>query len=421
MKKRILSLLLILALLPALSLPVLADSYNDVLGDAWYAGAVSYVSDHGLMTGFGNGRFAPEGTVTRAQMVQILYAMEGKPEAGGSSFTDVPEGAWYGDAVNWASASGLVAGTGSGRFTPDDPVTREQLIAVLYRYADKKGSAGNSSGDLGAFPDAGSVSGYAVKPMQWAVGNVLLAGIGGKLMPQGAVTRAQMAVILKAFCEKILSAGAPDGSVTYEVETIDHNTRYPTDAIIYKPVGMEPEVGVVFYAGNPVDYRDYGTLLTAIASAGYLVISPEFPLDTAALNVIAGEEYMKQYPEIREWFLAGHSHGGGVSTVELALRPEMFKGLILIDSIIGVPVTQEGFPVLTFHATEDLAVPGYQHAILMEELAAADTTEVVIEGGNHAQFGDYGIQFNDGVAKISKEEQLEITIREILKFLKKYQ
>ena len=404
----------------ALSLPALA-AYPDIPENAWYKDAAAYVSNQGIMTGTARDRFDPDSTVTRAQLAQILYAMENKPESKAGSFSDVPDGAWFADAVNWASGSRLVAGYGDGRFGPNDPVTREQLIAVLYQYAGSKGKTESGSGDLNSFPDAGTVSGYAVTPMKWAVGNVLIAGIDGKLMPQGATPRAQMAVILKAFCEKILSSDTSDSERIYEVETIDISTRYPTDAIIYKPVGIEPTVGVVFYAGNPVDYRDYGTLLTAIASAGYLVISPEFPLDTAALNVIAGEEYMKQYPDIQEWFLAGHSHGGGVSTVELALRPNLFKGLIIIDSIIGVPVTQEGFPVLTFHATEDLAVPGYQHSILMAELAAADTTEVVIEGGNHAQFGDYGIQFNDGVAKISKEEQLDITIREILKFLKKYQ
>ena len=399
----------------ALSLPALA-AYPDIPENAWYKDAAAYVSNQGIMTGTARDRFDPDSTVTRAQLAQILYAMENKPESKAGSFSDVPDGAWFADAVNWASGSQLVAGYGDGRFGPNDPVTREQLIAVLYQYAGSKGKTESGSGDLNSFPDAGTVSGYAVTPMKWAVGNVLIAGIDGKLVPQGETTRAQMAVILKAFCEKIFSDDTSDSERIYEVETIDISTRYPTDAIIYKPVGIEPTVGVVFYAGNPVDYRDYGTLLTAIASAGYLVISPEFPLDTAALNVIAGEEYMKQYPDIQEWFLAGHSHGGGVSTVELALRPNLFKGLILIDSIIGVPVTQEGFPVLTFHATEDLAVPGYQHSILMAELAAADTTEVVIEGGNHAQFGDYGIQFNDGVAKISKEEQLDITIREILKF-----
>ena len=420
MKKRLISLLSAAALMLALSLPALA-AYPDIPENAWYKDAAAYVSNQGIMTGTARDRFDPDSTVTRAQLAQILYAMENKPESKAGSFSDVPDGAWFADAVNWASGSRLVAGYGDGRFGPNDPVTREQLIAVLYQHAGSKEKTGTASGDLSAFPDAGSVSGYAVTPMKWDVGNVLIAGINGKLVPQGATPRAQMAVILKAFCEKILSGDTSDSERIYEVETIDISTRYPTDAIIYKPVGIEPTVGVVFYAGNPVDYRDYGTLLTAIASAGYLVISPEFPLDTAALNVIAGEEYMKQYPDIQEWFLAGHSHGGGVSTVELALRPNLFKGLILIDSIIGVPVTQEGFPVLTFHATEDLAVPGYQHSILMAELAAADTTEVVIEGGNHAQFGDYGIQFNDGVAKISKEEQLDITIREILKFLKKYQ
>ena len=257
--------------------------------------------------------------------------------------------------------------------------------------------------------------------MKWAVGNVLIAGIHGKLAPQGETTRAQMAVILKAFCEKILSDDTSDSERIYEVETIDISTRYPTDAIIYKPVGIEPTVGVVFYAGNPVDYRDYGTLLTALASHGYLVISPEFPFDTAAFNIIAGEEYMKQYPEIKEWFLAGHSHGGGVSTAEVNLRPELFKGMILIDPVIGIPVPREGFPVLKFHATEDFVCPRAFHDIIMAELAATDVTEVIIEGGNHAQYGDYGTQMFDGEAKISKQEQINITIAEMVKFIQKYQ
>lgn len=421
MNKRLISLLSAAALMLALSLPALAADYSDIPENAWYKDAAAYVSNQGIMTGTARDRFDPDSTVTRAQLAQILYAMENKPESKAGSFSDVPDGAWFADAVNWASAGRLVAGYGDGRFGPNDPVTREQLIAVLYQYAGSKGKTGTASRDLNSFPDAGNVSGYAVTPMKWAAGNVLIAGIDGKLMPQGETTRAQMAVILKAFCEKILSDDTSDTERIYEVETIDISTRYPTDAIIYKPVGIEPTVGVVFYAGNPVDYRDYGTLLTALASHGYLVISPEFPFDTAAFNIIAGEEYMKQYPEIKEWFLAGHSHGGGVSTAEVNLRPELFKGMILIDPVIGIPVPREGFPVLKFHATEDFVCPQAFHDIIMAELAATDVTEVIIKGGNHAQYGDYGTQMFDGEAKISKQDQIDITITEMVKFIQKYQ
>ena len=130
---------------------------------------------------------------------------------------------------------------------------------------------------------------------------------------------------------------------------------------------------------------------------------------------------MKQYPEIREWFLAGHSHGGGVSTGEVVLRPDLFQGAILIDPVIGVPVPRKDFPVLLFHATEDFVCPQAFHETVKAELSATDLTEVIIEGGNHAQFGDYGVQAFDGAAKISQEEQIAITIREVVQFIKKYQ
>ena len=208
---------------------------------------------------------------------------------------------------------------------------------------------------------------------------------------------------------------------TYKVEVIDHNTRYPTDVVVYKPVGVTPRVGVVFYAGNPVDYRDYGTLLKRVASAGYLVISPEFPLDTAILNWAAGEEYMKHYPEVEEWFFMDHSHGGGTAVWEATLKPELFKGLILISAAFFPCHLPDDYPVLSIHATQDMAVPRYQFEILNAELYNCDLTKVIIKGANHAQFGDYGIQANDGKAKISKQKQLNIAMKHILKFMNKYQ
>lgn len=208
---------------------------------------------------------------------------------------------------------------------------------------------------------------------------------------------------------------------TYKVETIDHNTRYPFDAVIYKPVGFAPKVGVVFYAGYPVDYRDYGPLLRSIAAKGFLVISPEFPMDTAISNPRAGEEYMKQFPEIKTWFLAGHSHGGGTACVEASLKPELFNGMILIAGAPFVTVLPDDYPVLTIHATEDQAVPLVQHKIQLLTIANCDVTDVYIKGGNHAQFGDYGVQTPDGKATISAKKQVAITVKHILKFMNQYQ
>lgn len=208
---------------------------------------------------------------------------------------------------------------------------------------------------------------------------------------------------------------------TYKVEVIDHNTRYPTDVVVYKPVGVSPKVGVMFYAGNPVDYRDYGTLLKRVASAGYLVISPEFPLDTAILNWAAGEEYMKHYPEVKEWFFMGHSHGGGTAVWEATLKPELFQGVILIAAAFFPCHMPDDYPVLNIHASEDMAVPRYQFELLNAAMYNCDVTEVIIKGGNHGQFGDYAPMGNEGIAKISKKKQLDITMKHILKFMKKYQ
>ena len=231
-----------------------------------------------------------------------------------------------------------------------------------------------------------------------------------------------LVMVLTVCMVSFASAAEPKNKEgTYKVEYISNNTRYPTDVAIYKPIGCKPKVGVVFYAGNPVDYRDYGTLCRRIASAGYLVISPEFPLDTAILNWAAGEEYMKHFPEIKEWFFMGHSHGGGTAVWEATLKPDLFKGLILISAVAFPCHLPDDYPVLTFHATEDMAVPMYQHKMLMAELYNCDVTEVIIQVGKHAQVGDYGIQMNDGKAKISKKKQMNIVLKHIMKFLNKYQ
>lgn len=180
-----------------------AYSYGDVDTSAWYHEAVDYVLVNGLMSGYGNGVFGPNDHLSRAQLCQILYNKEGRPAVTGSSaFTDVADGAWYADAVTWAAENGIVGGYGGGLFGPEDNITREQLAAILYRYAQTKGYDTASGADLSAYGDASDVSSWAIPAMQWACGTGVIMGVTeSTLLPQGSATRAQVATMLMRFCE----------------------------------------------------------------------------------------------------------------------------------------------------------------------------------------------------------------------------
>ena len=181
--------------------------FTDVAEDAWYYGAVSYVAQRGLMTGVSSNVFTPDATLTRAQLVQILYALEGRPAvSSASAFTDVASGAWYANAVSWAAASGVASGVGSGAFGPNDPLTREQLALILYRYAQNQGYDTTQGGmAVREFADYASISNWALEAVQWAVNAGLISGTGnGMLSPNGTATRAQVAVILMQFCQQVI-------------------------------------------------------------------------------------------------------------------------------------------------------------------------------------------------------------------------
>ena len=181
--------------------------FADVAEDAWYYGAVSYVAQRGLMTGVSSNVFTPDATLTRAQLVQILYALEGRPAvSSASAFTDVASGAWYANAVSWAAASGVASGVGSGAFGPNDPLTREQLALILYRYAQNQGYDTTQGGmAVREFADYASISNWALEAVQWAVNAGLISGTGnGMLSPNGTATRAQVAVILMQFCQQVI-------------------------------------------------------------------------------------------------------------------------------------------------------------------------------------------------------------------------
>ena len=182
---------------------IVVNPFTDVSEKDWFYNDAMFVYKNGLMLGTSKTLFSPHGTVTRGMMATILWRMEGslapKDE---NSFTDVEAGMWYADAITWTTANGIFAGYSKDKFGPDDPVTREQLTAIFYRYADYKGYKLTVTGNLDKFEDADKITDYANTVMQWAVGNGLIKGKAETLLdPQGTATRAEIAAMLHRFVE----------------------------------------------------------------------------------------------------------------------------------------------------------------------------------------------------------------------------
>lgn len=210
-KKRLLSLLLVCSMFfgmlqgTALAAEEIS-SFQDVKTSDWFYDAVQFVQDHDLMSGVGNGKFAPDDAAARGMLVTILYNLEGRPAAGTPDFTDVPANEWYAAPVAWASAKGVVSGYGNGKFGPDDPVTREQMATMLYQYAQYK------QYDLTAFEsffcinDGEKVSAYARTPILWALRNGLLSlDDNYSLNPHDFAKCSHVAAVMKSFYEKVMT------------------------------------------------------------------------------------------------------------------------------------------------------------------------------------------------------------------------
>lgn len=183
-----------------------APSFSDVGESDWFYDAVQYVYANDMMNGVSENSFAPNNTTDRAMLVTILYRLENEPAASGSSFADVPSGQWYTDAVAWAAANGIVNGVTDTTFAPNCPITREQMAAILYRYAAWKGCDVSGQVDLSGYTDADSVSTYAKEALAWANAEGLITGVTGTtLRPAGSAVRAQAATILMRLCENVLA------------------------------------------------------------------------------------------------------------------------------------------------------------------------------------------------------------------------
>lgn len=186
--------------------PVSGLPFKDVKTADWFYNDVKYVYEKGMMAGTAADVFAPNTTTTRAMIVTILYRLEGSPAVTGTSaFVDVPAGQWYTDAVNWAAANQIVKGTSATTFAPNASITREQMAAILYRYAQYKGYDVTKKADLSGYSDNGQVSAYAKDALAWANAAKLINGVTNTtLAPQGNATRAQVSAILHRFCDGVV-------------------------------------------------------------------------------------------------------------------------------------------------------------------------------------------------------------------------
>ena len=188
----------------AVTRPAGPTTFSDVAANNTFAADIAYVSQKGLMGGVGNGNFNPQAPITRGQLVTILYRLEGQPAVSGLGFSDVAAGSYCEKAVKWAAATGITKGNAEGLFQPNSPITREQMATFLYRYNQNKGYFIVKLADLSTFPDSSSVSSYAKDALSWANGTGLVNGTSdGRLNPSGGATRGQAAAILHRYCVSI--------------------------------------------------------------------------------------------------------------------------------------------------------------------------------------------------------------------------
>ena len=261
--KRLGALILTLTLTFALAVPAFAavddTGFSDVDADAWYAEAVMYCREHNLMAGTGNNQFAPESNLTRAQLATVLYRIEGTPAVTGTDdYTDTPDGAWYSNAVLWISQRGIMGGYGGGLFGPNDPVTREQMTAILWRYAGSPSADGN-----GNYSDSASIASYAVTAVAWAsANNIVRSASEGVFAPKTNAIRAQVA----------------DALMNYD--RMDASTQEQPN----QPTSSEGTKVLIAYFSATNNTEGIANHLDTILDADLYEIVPEAPYTSADLN-----------------------------------------------------------------------------------------------------------------------------------------
>lgn len=249
-RKKFFSLMLAFVLAFSLSIPAFAavedTGFSDVDANAWYAEAVMYCREHGLMAGTSAATFAPESSLTRAQLAAVLYRIEGEPAVtGADAFADTPDGAWYSDAVLWASQKEVMGGYGGGLFGPNDPVTREQMTTILWRYA------GSPAANPASLSDADSMASYAVPAVNWAVSNRIVAPVSGAAFaPKDNANRAQVAAALMNYDR--MSQPASDAKILIAYFTVPETSGVDAVAQASRVVENGEVVGNVEFIANTI-------------------------------------------------------------------------------------------------------------------------------------------------------------------------
>ena len=289
MKKRLLSLALALclvcSLLPGTALAAGENPFTDVPASHWAHDDITYVYENDLMNGTDGSLFSPESTTTRAQVVTVLYRLGGQPAADWANpFWDVPASAWFHDAVTWAWENDITGGVSSTHFGAGNAVTREQLAAFLYRYAQDQGYDTSARADLSGYSDAGLVSSYATEALSWANATGLITGTTATtLSPQGSATRAQVATILSRFCQDVIPGGYV--SPAHMIRNLEGSTLSKKDTLVamaqvllddgYAPAFVAGILGNILVEGDCGRFESSAYTSNPDAKPDYLVYLDE--------------------------------------------------------------------------------------------------------------------------------------------------
>ena len=335
--------------------PEAPADWADVAADAWYAEAVNYVIENGIMgsTSTDAKVFTPDGTVTRATVYQTLYNMEGKPAVTeAATFTDVA-GTWYADSAAWAEDTGLTTGDGTGAYAGDRAVTRAELATIFARYAEVKGLA-TTAGDLSTYADAADVAEWAADGMAVAVGSGIMGGKPGDLLdPNGTAVRTELATILLNF-SKLTPAEETetDSEATYIAETVSIEANGRTiPAVVTLPVGEGPFPAVVLnhgHGGNKDEGTGFGGIAEALAEAGIASIRMDFPgcgdstepfTENTLSNMIADSNAAKDYlvanypVDADKLGILGYSMGGRVALEIITAEDNPYKATLILSGL----------------------------------------------------------------------------------------
>ena len=289
MKKRLLSLALALclvcSLLPGTALAAGENPFTDVSASHWAHDDITYVYENDLMNGTDGSLFSPESTTTRAQVVTVLYRLAGQPAADWEHpVWAVPASAWFHDAVTWAWENDITGGVSSTHFGAGNAVTREQLAAFLYRYAQDQGYDTSARADLSGYSDAGLVSSYATEALSWANATGLITGTTGTtLSPKGSATRAQVATILSRFCQDVIPGGYV--SPAHMIRNLEGSTLSKKDTLVamaevllddgFAPAFVAGILGNIMVEGDCGRFESSAYISNPDAEPDYLVYMDE--------------------------------------------------------------------------------------------------------------------------------------------------